>query len=157
MNLIPGAAWYGVKDGDALVRDMANRHYSRRAYRDGRTVRLTVGPGEKMLLKTPDARAVFIWRKFIDDSGQTGVNCAMFRNEGPLLSSDLIRQACDLAWGRWPGERLYTYVNPRRVKSSNPGYCFIKAGWRRCGTTKGGLMIFELLPTNEGAGGGDAE
>jgi hypothetical protein len=24
------------------------------------------------------------------------------------------------------------------VKSSNPGYCFLRAGWTRCGETKGG-------------------
>jgi hypothetical protein len=31
------------------------------------------------------------------------VNCAVFRNEGPVLSSDLILEAEELAWGRWPG------------------------------------------------------
>lgn len=146
MNLIPGAAWYGVKDGDAGIRDMKNRHYSRRVYRDGRRIVLSCGPGEKMLLKTPDGLAAFIWLKFKDASGQTGISCAMFRNEGSALSSDLIREACALAWGRWPGERLYTYVNPRRIKSTNPGYCFIKAGWRACGKTKGGLIVLECLP-----------
>jgi len=30
-------------------------------------------------------------------------------------------------------------INPRRVKSTNPGYCFLVAGWRRCGQTAGGL------------------
>ncbi len=144
--LIPGANWYGVKDGDLLLRDMKNRHYSRRAYRDGRRVVLSCGPGEKMPLKTLDGRAVFIWLKFIDASGQTGVNCFMFRNEGETRSSDLIREACELAWCRWPGERLYTYVNAKRIKSTNPGYCFIKAGWRKCGVTKGGLIILECLP-----------
>lgn len=40
---------------------------------------------------------------------------------------------------RWPQEaRHYTYVAPQRVRSTNPGYCFQQAGWRRCGLTKGG-------------------
>jgi hypothetical protein len=43
-------------------------------------------------------------------AGQRGVNCAVFRNESSVLSSELIREACGLAWTRWPGERLYTYV-----------------------------------------------
>ena len=33
---------------------------------------------------------------------------------------------------------LYTYVAPSRIRSSNPGYCFLKAGWLRSGMTKGG-------------------
>ena len=40
------------------------------------------------------------------------------------------------AWRRWPGARFYTYVNPRRVRSVNPGFCFKAAGWRLCGITK---------------------
>jgi hypothetical protein len=99
-----------------------------------------------MVLLTTDGRALFVWRKFRSDDGQEGINCAIFRNEGPKLSSGLILEAEPLAWRRWPGERLYTYVNPKKVKSTNPGYCFLMAGWRKCGKTKGGLIILEKLP-----------
>lgn len=34
------------------------------------------------------------------------------------------------------GSRLYTYVDRRKVRSPNPGYCFKVAGWRNCGVTK---------------------
>lgn len=90
---------------------------------------------------------MFVWRKFIDDSGQRGINCAVFRNEAPqrYLSSDLVRQADAIADFCWPGERHYTYVNPKAVRSRNPGYCFVAAGWRKCGMTKGGLLIFERI------------
>ena len=91
--------------------------------------------------------ALFVWRKFISADGQQGVNCSVFRNESPIQSSLLIREACDFAWRRWPGERLYTYVKAEAVKSINPGYCFIKAGWRKCGITKvNKLLIFEIMP-----------
>lgn len=56
-----------------------------------------LGPGETILLRTACGDAVFAWRNFIDDSGQDGVNCAVFRNEGPTLSSHLIRQADAIA------------------------------------------------------------
>lgn len=140
--------WYEIKDGDARGRAMLNRHYSANHYRDGRVVRLFVGPGEKMVLMTSDSRALFVWRRFIDKSGQVGVNCAVFRNEGTaMLSSDLILAAEDLARRRWPGERFYTYVNPRKIKSANPGYCFKMAGWRTCGHSKTRhLVILEKLP-----------
>lgn len=121
------------------------RHYSARHYRDGRERRLFVGPGEKIVLRTEEPQALFVWRKFIsaDACGQEGVNCAVFRNEGPHLSSLLIRQADAIADHCWPGVRHYTYVHPGRIKSANPGACFRRAGWRRCGVTKGGLLIFE--------------
>lgn len=140
--------WYAVKDGDLSIRQMLNRHYSARRYKDNRRVVLSAGPGEKMILKTVDGGAGFIWRKFISDNGQTGVNCAMFRNEaGIYKSSELILEAEQLAWQRWPGERLYTYVDQKSIRSANPGYCFKVAGWRKCGTSKGGKIIFEKLPT----------
>ncbi len=78
-----------------------------------------------------------------------GVCCAVFRNESPVLSSELIREAEQLAWARWPHARLYTYVNPRKIKSVNPGFCFKRANWRECGHTAGGLVILEKLPAEE--------
>lgn len=72
------------------------------------------------------------------------LNCAVFRNENKkLLSSALIKEAVAIALKRWPGERLYTYVNAKKIKSSNPGYCFKAANWKYCGKTKGGLVILE--------------
>lgn len=144
--LIPGQNWYAVKDGDATARDIFNRHYSRHFYTDGRKPKLFVGPGEKMILMTTDGTALFVWRKFISGNGQWGVNCAVFRNEGQLLSSDLILEAEQLAWQRWPGERLYTYIAPKKIRSSNPGYCFLKAGWQNCGITQTNkLVILEKM------------
>ena len=99
-----------------------------------------------MVLLTLPCDALFAWRKFISLDGQKGVNCSIFRNEGPILSSDLIREADQLAWQRWPGERHYTYINAKKVKSTNPGYCFKMAGWNSCGRTKGGLLILENSP-----------
>ncbi len=144
---LPIDTWHIVRDGDYTVRTIFDRHYSRYRYADGRDPALFVGPGQKMVLVTPCARAIFVWRKFISGDGQQGVNCAIFRNEGAGLSSSLILEAERVAWERWPGERFYTYVDPRKVASRNPGYCFIAAGWRRCGVTKRrGLLIFEKLP-----------
>ena len=131
-----GESWIAVRDGDDTARAIFQQHYSYRPYADGRRPMLFVGPGEKLVLVWPDASALFVWRRFISGDGQQGVNCAAFRNEGAGLSSDLIREADAIADERWPGERHYTYVNPRRVRSSNPGYCFLKAGWQRCGVTK---------------------
>ncbi len=139
--------WWEVKDGDDRVRQIFDRHYSRYRYRDGRNPLLFVGPGAKMVLVTVNLDAIFAWRKFISRDGQQGVNCAIFRNESEILSSELITEADRLADDRWPGERHYTYVDPRRIRSTNPGCCFLKAGWRRCGVTKvHKRIILERLP-----------
>lgn len=147
--LLPFATWIAIKDGDDHARSVFDRHYSRYFYADGRQPRLFVGPGQKTVLVTPCRRALFVWRKFQSMDDQRGVNCAIFRNEGAGLSSDLITAADAIADERWPGERHYTYVDPRKVRSSNPGYCFIQAGWRRCGVTKKRrLIILERLPSS---------
>lgn len=135
--------WQEYKDGNAKGLELYERHYSCYHYADGRERKLFVGPGEKMVLMTAKQDALFVWRKFKDDSGQRGINCAVFRNEGTILSSELILEAERIAATRWPGERLYTFVAPDKVKSRNPGYCFQCAGWKRCGETKSGLLIFE--------------
>lgn len=148
-RLDPATPWIDIKDGDDDARAIFDRHYSRYFYADGRRPKLFVGPGHKLVLVTPCMRALFVWRKFISGDDQTGVNCAIFRNEGAGLSSELILAAEARAIERWPAERrFYTYVDPRKVRSTNPGYCFIMAGWRRVGITKrrGYLIFAKELP-----------
>lgn len=136
--------WFVSKDGDRTLLALYERHYSCYRYRDGRKRSQFVGPGETIVLRTDAGDAGFVWRKFIDDSGQQGVNCAFFRNESPHLSSDLIRQADAVADFCWSGQRHYTYVDPQKTRRKrDPGRCFIRAGWKRCGQTKSGLLIME--------------
>jgi hypothetical protein len=146
--LFGDAAWLPVRDGDPTAAALYDRHYSRNPSARGNP--RVAGPGQKIVLLTPCARALFVWRVFITKdptAGEGDVNCAIFRNEGAGRASDLIRAAMAMAWERWPGRRLYTYVNPRRVRSRNPGYCFKAAGWRVCGMTKTRrLLILEALP-----------
>lgn len=151
-----GYLWLAVKDGDPRAHDIMRRHYSYYRYADDRRSNtgyrarhLIVGPGEKMVLITQECDALFVWRKFISRDGSTGVNCAVFRNESQHKSSDLILEAEQLAWQRWPGERLYTYVDSKKIQSTNPGYCFMCAGWRRLPeiTKVNKLIILEKLPS----------
>ncbi len=141
-----------VKDGNDTVRSIFDRHYSRYFYKDGRKPKLFVGPGEKMVLMTADAGAICVWRKFISADGQDGVNCAVFRRESGDVASDMLRSAMDLCWQRWPGERLYTYVDPfgvpPTVRAGRPtwGHCFYQAGWTFAGLTKKRLHILECTP-----------
>jgi hypothetical protein len=153
-------AWWLTKDGDVSCYEFWNeQHYSASKNRN-RRVRQFVGPGQSIVLRTLRVDALFVWRNFIDDCvfwhtiyqrwyEQDGVNCAIFRNVGPIVSSELVRQADAIADLCWPGERHYTYVDPTKVRSSNPGFCFLMAGWRKCGVTKRGLLILERPQTQE--------
>jgi len=143
--------WFPVRDGNATALSIFDRHYSARRAHVRRQAQF-IGPGEKLPMLTADAGALFVWRKFIDDADdgtgrrQTGVNCAVFRREQGLPASALIRAADVIADEEWPDEqRHYTYVNASKVRSVNPGYCFLMAGWQRCGVTKGGLLILERI------------
>jgi hypothetical protein len=141
--------WLPSNHADPRAIALYLRHYSARHYRDGRIRRQFCPPGEKMVLLTQGCDALFVWHHPIMDrlSGQVGVNCTIFRNESAVLSSDLIREASELAWKRWPGERLFTYVADAKIRSTNPGACFKKAGWRTCGrNATGKLTILERLP-----------
>ena len=142
--------WLTVHDGDLRALALFKRHYSyrRRAHGQARGSPTFIGQGEKMVLLTPDCLSLFAWQRSTirRDSGQGGVCCTVFRNEGPQLSSELVKMADELADLRWPQERHFTYVNPGKIQSTNPGYCFLAAGWRRCGVSKGGLVILERPP-----------
>ena len=144
--------WWLTKDGDKSCLALYEKHYSAYRYADGRPRYQCVGPGQVIFLRTVKPDAMFVWRKYIDDTipKQEGVECAVFRNEAPekWSSSDLVRQADAIADVAWPRERHYTKVRAEAVRSTNPGYCFIAAGWRRCGKTKNGLLILERPPIN---------
>jgi hypothetical protein len=150
--MFPDFNWYPVRDGNHPALALYLRHYSARKSRakfGTRNWERFVGPtANSLILLTSACDALFVWRweKYRKDK-QEGINCSIFRNEGPLLSSTLILEAEAMAWQKWPGMRLYTFVNPKKIDSPNPGYCFKKAGWQYAEMSKGGLHILEKLPT----------
>jgi hypothetical protein len=139
--------WWITKDGDRSCLALYQRHYSAaKAYKDGRPRYQFIGPGTSIVLRTADASALFVWRQYIDDTipKQEGIECAVFRNEGPYLSSELCRQADAIADFCWPDQRKYTKIRAEAVRSRNAGYCFLMAGWKRCNyTTQNGLIVLE--------------
>jgi len=149
MELIEGAHWYPAHRADARARALYLRHYSRFKRKLGSTSPQFVSPGECMVLLTAAADAVFVWhyaRPEMRLDKVDGPMCSIFRNEGPVLSSTLILEAEQLAWARWPGTTLWTYVDPRCVASGQPGWCFIRARWKRAGESKAGRLLFRKRP-----------
>jgi hypothetical protein len=107
--------WVPILDGDPVAAKIYNAHYSSTKSRARREARGTLqfgGPGERIILSTPNRCALFGWRRqqFRQDE-QDGVECFIFSNRGCNLSSILIREADRIADERWPGERHFTFVN----------------------------------------------
>jgi hypothetical protein len=132
---LPGidvGTWTVRRRGDSAGRALADRHYSRRT----RGASMFTPPGRALILVTPCERAVWttVHTEYPDD-GLDAWRCTLFRNEGAGLSSDLIRAAMTLTvqvWGEAPPRAGWvTYVDQRKVRSSNPGACFLAAGWWR--------------------------
>ena len=130
---------------DQECRLLADRHYSRR----------TIGAtqfcysGRKLVLRNSEGSVLFVWMNpdpTMRMDHQTGYNCAIFRNESARLSSDIILEAETLARAKWGPHRLYTYVDPAKIHSRNPGYCFKRAGWHYVRLSQSGQHLLEKMP-----------
>ena len=83
-----GDIWIRSTPFDPTCISLFESHYSARPNRPNRWKRGFVQPGEKIVLRTADASALFVWvlPRYRND-GQVGVECSVFRNEGKHLSS----------------------------------------------------------------------
>ena len=129
---------------DQECRALADRHYSRRTV----GARQFAYSGRKLVLRDAAGLVLFVWM-YPDETmrmdGQVGYNCAMFRNESARRSSDIILEAESMAVEKWGPNRMYTYVDPSKIASRNPGYCFKRAGWRFVRLSAGGKHLLEKM------------
>src|SRR5205814_6112654 len=105
--------------------------------------------GRKIVLRNTEGTVLFVWmwtRLEMRMDGQIGFNCAIFRNESDRRSSDIILEAERFAFEKWGKNRMYTYVDPMKIKSNNPGYCYKIAGWKFSGISKGGKHLLIKYP-----------
>jgi hypothetical protein len=123
--------------GSTALLGLADRHYTRQSPGSNQFCR----PGTNFCLLLSDGAAGWVvWRPDPEVGRMDNLEaweCTLFRNEGPRLSSDLVREATRLtfrAWGWPPPDGLITSVGVeetkrRRSKKSPAGRCFIEAGW----------------------------
>lgn len=136
---------------DPAAVELADRHYSRQQPGTPQFV----PPGRNLVFVAGDPVAA-LWvsldQRFASHAWAGAWTCPLFRNEGAGLSSDLIREALAAtrrAWGEPPDEGLVTFVNPQAVRSSNPGFCFLEAGFERVGVTqKRRYLALRIEPDN---------
>lgn len=143
--------WIESHRADAEVVTLADRHYNRQKIGSPQFA----PPGRCLVLKTPDVDAFWItswpFAEYVKHAWAGAWVCSAFRNESEHLSSELIREAVAVSRSKWPAPALgmVTFVNADKVRRKrDPGRCFVRAGFRPCGETKGGLLAFQLLVTD---------
>lgn len=133
---------------DPEMADLADRHYSRQHT----GAREFMPIGKTLVLRNQSGTVLFgwCWNTVVRYDKQLGYNCVIFRNESQRLSSKIILEAEDWAVQRWGPNRMFTYVDTAKVKSRNPGYCFLMAGWKRVGYSKQRkkLLLAKVDPGN---------
>ena len=144
--------WIRSHRADVDVLPLADRHYNRQKIGS----RQFAPPGRCLVLKTVALDAFWItswpFAQYVKHAWAGAWICSAFRNESEYLSSDLIREAVALTvdeYGPAPGLGMVTFVDTKKIrKKRDPGRCFLRAGFKNCGRTKGGLIVLQLLPEN---------
>ena len=144
--------WRKVKRTHLAARELADRHYSRQTPGASEFM----ASGRTLVMVTPDELAVWGVIENLDPAGALRWRCSIFRNEGPHLSSALIRVATAMTLAYWPRRYgalppvpLTTEVDPKKTRRKrDPGRCFRRAGWTEVGIARG-LVVLQAPPPIE--------
>jgi hypothetical protein len=130
---------------DPAARAIADRHYNRQKVGAAQFV----PPGRCVVLLSVCGRALWVsawpFAQYVQHAWAGAWMNSLFRNEGAGLSSELIVEAeaaTRAIWGDPPPLGFVTFVDAGEVRSTNPGYCYRMAGWKRIGSTKAGLLAW---------------
>lgn len=149
--ILLSSPWVLSNKGDSDACALADRHYSRRKVGAPQFM----PPRQTLVLITPERDAVFGWWRPHPTSGIVAMNkldgwtCTIFRNESGWLSSKMILQAELELIGRHDcgPDGFITYVFDDKVASTNPGYCFQMAGYRKTGRSADDKKTLLQKPT----------
>ena len=145
-----GSCWRLSWRADPVGADLADRHYNRQSPGSDQFV----PPGACLVLVADDDRSVWTtsWplAEYVKhDWPGAWVNSLFRREGGDVVASEMIRQAVAITRWKWPDVPdlgMVTMVDPGKVRRKrDPGRCYRKAGFRLVGTTKGGLLVFQML------------
>lgn len=143
-------AWRLSYRFDPTARQVADRHYNRQKPGTPQFV----PPGRCLVLEA-DGPAVWVtswpFAEYVRHAWPGAwVNSCFRREGGDLLASDLIREAVAVTRWRWPDVPdlgMVTFVDAGKVRHKrDPGRCYLRAGFKLVGATKGGLLAFQMLP-----------
>lgn len=145
--------WRLSHRADPRALGLADRHYNRQKIGTPQFV----PPGRCIVLLTELADALWVtswpFAEFTRHAWAGAWVCSCFRNEGPALSSDLIREAVAITraiYGEPPTLGMITFVDASKIRHKplrGLGRCYRKAGFIHAGFTKRGLHAFQFLPS----------
>jgi len=142
--------WHLSHRADAEVLPLADRHYNRQKIGSPQFA----PPGSCVVFKTQPLEAFWItsfpFAEYVKHAWAGAWMCSAFRNESKHLSSELIREAVAATrayYGAPPSLGMVTFVDAKKTRHKrDPGRCYLRAGFKPCGFTKGGLYALQLLP-----------
>lgn len=141
--------WQISHRADQKARVIADRHYNRQKVGSPQFV----PPGRCFVLKQKRAVWVTSWpfEQYVKhDWGGAWVNSLFRRQGGRQIASEMIRDAVAATRWKWPevpALGMISFVDENKVrKKAQPGRCYIEAGFKYVGRTKGGLLAFQMLP-----------
>lgn len=150
------SVWRLSHRADPVACAIADRHYNRQKPGTPQFV----PPGRCLVLLTEDESALWVtswpFAEFVRHAWPGAwVNSCFRREGGDVEASDLIRDAVAVTRWRWPEVPelgMVTMVDPRKVRGTKRrgrvlyGYSYLKAGFVEVGKTKGGLLVFQMVP-----------
>ena len=149
------ALWQRSHRADRRALPLADRHYNRQKVGSPQYV----PPGRCLCLLTPAADALWVTSypkaEYVKHAWAGAWVNSLFRNESTTRASDLIRAAVRETQTVWvpPPLGLVSFVDPQHVPGVRRhgilifGYCYLKAGFSHVGFTRGGLWVWQLLPS----------
>lgn len=142
--------WRLSHRADKRALPIADRHYNRQKVGSPQFV----PPGRCVVLLADSALWVTSWpyAQYVNHAWAGAWVNSMFRREGGPQASELIREA--VAATRWvwpdiPPLGLITFIDQSKVRRKRDfGRCYLRAGFKAVGFTKGGLLAMQLLPAD---------
>lgn len=144
---------------DPRARELSDRHYNRQSIGAPNFV----PPGRCLVLYAENGNGKAFWvtswpyAEYVKHKWAGAWICSAFRNEGAGVSSDLIREAVAATrayFGDPPSLGMVIFIDREMVRPTMVhgkktwGRTYKLAGFTECGKTKGGLLAFQLLPSD---------
>lgn len=149
-----GDAWTLSHRADGAALPLADRHYNRQKIGSPQFV----PPGRCLVFLSERQRALWVtswpFAEYTKHAWAGAWVNSLFRNESGRKSSEMIREAIAATRMFWtpPENGIVTFVDSDEVPGVVVrgerifGYCYLKAGFRHVGFTKGGLWAWQMLP-----------
>jgi len=143
--------WILSHRADPAACHIADRHYNRQKPGTPQFV----PPGRCLVLRLDSAVWVTSWpfAEYVKHAWAGAWVNSCFRRESGPRASDLITEAVAATrwyWPEVPALGMVSFINVDKIRARREGWgkCYIKAGFKHVGETKGGLMTFQMLPVD---------